>query len=285
MIIGINGKIGSGKDTVGKIIQYLDWYKAANTQGLSTNMSFEEWLKIETIQFPFNHTQWQVKKFAYKLKQIVALLTGCTVEDLESQEFKAQKLGSDWQQSNHYAELECLECGSFVNVGALSMEPTYRELLQVIGTDALRNVVHENVWVNALMADYKEYTRNTAEGTAEWDGEKGKYIIKQVPFPELSNKIGQEIATDKWRAFIPERIETPNWIITDMRFPNELKAVEKRDGITIRVNRGMTFNNLPEHASETALDSAKFKYTIDNDGTIEDLVEKVRKILIKEKII
>ena len=98
MLIGINGKINSGKDTVGKIIQYLDWYKAANSQGLSTNMSFEEWLKIKTASFPFNHTPWEIKKFAGKLKQIVALLTGCTLEDLESQEFKKKVLGSEWQK-------------------------------------------------------------------------------------------------------------------------------------------------------------------------------------------
>lgn len=36
---------------------------------------------------------------------------------------------------------------------------------------------------------------------------------------------------------------------------------------------------------ETALDNAKFDYEIINDGTIEDLIEKVRTILITEKII
>jgi hypothetical protein len=36
---------------------------------------------------------------------------------------------------------------------------------------------------------------------------------------------------------------------------------------------------------ETALDEAKFDYEIINDGSIEDLVEKVREILIKEKLI
>ena len=39
-----------------------------------------------------------------------------------------------------------------------------------------------------------------------------------------------------------------------------------------------------EHESEIALDNAEFDYTIENDGTIEDLIEKVKQILIKEKI-
>jgi hypothetical protein len=40
-----------------------------------------------------------------------------------------------------------------------------------------------------------------------------------------------------------------------------------------------------EHPSETALDNAEFKYVIENNGTIQDLVEEVRRILTIEKII
>jgi hypothetical protein len=114
-----------------------------------------------------------------------------------------------------------------------------------------------------------------------------------------------------------------NWVITDMRFPNELKVV-KEHGITIRVNRNKwkiedaqgqvryfnTYNDLydgmfnvwgdehikefarntselkiDEHESETALDRVKFDYTIENDGSIKDLIKKIKEILIKEKII
>jgi hypothetical protein len=39
------------------------------------------------------------------------------------------------------------------------------------------------------------------------------------------------------------------------------------------------------HPSETALDNAEFDYEIINDGSIEDLIEKVEMILIKENII
>jgi hypothetical protein len=46
-----------------------------------------------------------------------------------------------------------------------------------------------------------------------------------------------------------------------------------------------TIDLTPLHPSETALDDAKFDYVIDNDGTLDELVEKVRVILTKEKII
>jgi hypothetical protein len=62
MIIGISGKIGSGKDTIGEIIQ-----------GLSITNGERE---------------FEVKKFAGKLKTIASLLTGFPVEDFEDQEFK-----------------------------------------------------------------------------------------------------------------------------------------------------------------------------------------------------
>ena len=81
-----------------------------------------------------------------------------------------------------------------------------------------------------------------------------------------------------------------NWIITDVRFPNELEAIKKHNGITIRINRGLVERTgkmiqEPEHISETALDNAEFDYVIENDCTIDDLIEKVKEILIKENII
>ena len=122
---------------------------------------------------------------------------------------------------------------------------TYREFLQKLGTEAMRDGLHKEVWVNALFADYK--------------GQKN---------------------TDS-------SFSHPNWIITDMRFPNEMEAVELREGLTIRVvrNNGTRAIDINPHASETALDNAKFDYTIENDGTLDELVEKVRAILIREKII
>jgi hypothetical protein len=40
-----------------------------------------------------------------------------------------------------------------------------------------------------------------------------------------------------------------------------------------------------EHESETALDNAEFDYEIINDGTISELIDKIRNILIENKLI
>lgn len=58
-IIGVSGYSGSGKDTVGKIIQKL-----------------------------CPKSNWQIKKFAGKLKEIASLLTGIPALKFEDQEFK-----------------------------------------------------------------------------------------------------------------------------------------------------------------------------------------------------
>ena len=255
MIIGINGKIGVGKDLVGSIIQYLT-SESGNPKS-SKHRSYEEFLSKGGGSNLRNFDQhyvsdWEVKKFAGKLKTIASLLTGIDVKKFENQEFKKLYMGVDWDM-------------------------TYREFLQKLGTEAMRDGLHTNVWVNALFADYTH------------------------GFPS--------VVTGKYDETIPY----PNWIITDMRFPNEMEAVVERKGITIRVVRypkTVEVSRGPEnvetipfdptnhkhmnlwkgdisrmHASETALDDSKFDYEIINDGTIEDLVEKVREILIEQRIL
>lgn len=228
MIIGINGKIGAGKDTVGTIIQGL----------LLTNKNQSS----------------EIKKFAGKLKQIASILTSIPVEKFEDQEFKKVILGEEWGTVRHNPlnNIEPFEKFQFNELMSV------RELLQKLGTEAMRNGLHTNVWVNALFADYKS---------------------KWVP---TGNAIEEdEVSLEK---------EYPNWIITDMRFPNEMEAVEKRHGITIRVVRPSFMVDgkviaKDLHPSETALDDSKFDYEIINDGTMEELVKKVREILVNEELI
>ena len=213
MIIGINGKIGSGKDTVGKIIQYLQCHNTGEItiQDVISNPEHEWWLEEQS--------KFEIKKFAGKLKQTASLLTGIPIEKFEDQEFKKLEMPECWNR---------LQQSGRSKVWA---PMTYRQFLQELGTEAMRDGLHANVWVNALFADYKQH----------------------------------------------------NWIITDMRFPNEMEAVVEKGGITIRVVRPGTSTG--KHPSEIALDGHTMHYEIINDGIIEDLVEKVREILTEQRII
>lgn len=245
MIIGISGKIGSGKDLTGSIIQYLtsDMYKI-------DNFTFQEWLNYGKTQEQYEHN-WEIKKFAGKLKQIASLLTGIDVKNFEDQEFKKTLLGEEW---GTVQKIPLNSIPPFADID-FNIMMSVREFLQKLGTEAMRDGLHQNVWVNALFADYK--------------GRKTK-IHQLTP-------VKQDFVADTY----------PNWIITDVRFPNELEAINDMNGLTIRVVRPQieTANFKPQHPSETSLDSAEFNYTIINDGSIDDLIEKVRQILITEKII
>ena len=83
-LISVSGKLGSGKDTVGKIIQYL-----THTTVKEHNLTYDEFINLGFEEDAFD---WQIKKFADKLKDIVCLLIGCTREILESQEYKSMSL-------------------------------------------------------------------------------------------------------------------------------------------------------------------------------------------------
>ncbi len=302
MIIGISGKIQSGKDTVGLIIQYLtDDYAKKDT------LTFQEWMKeYVNIDDGYNKSasSWEIKKFADKVKDIVCLIIGCTREQLENIDFKNSLLPDEWIRygyadgfiktyigngemneaimNNKQCSKERYEEELKINwQTAYKSHLTYRELLQLIGTDLFRNQLHEDTWINALFSKYKsEYKHNP------FYDDKGIYDVSEDD--EIRN---------------PQMY--PNWIITDVRFPNEYKAVKDRGGIMIRVNRDEYYNqklylkarrkptrfaNLLEpcdipHESETALDNTEFDYVIDNNDTIEDLIKQVKFILQSENII
>lgn len=236
MIIGLSGRMGSGKDTVGKIIQYL----------LCRNVGD---VSIEDVLSCNDHDWWldeqskfEIKKFAGKLKAIGSILSGVPVEKFEDQEFKKLNMASDWDHE--------LVGEDWVDLKPVLVPMTYREFLQKLGTEAMRDGLHTNVWVNALFADYKDVY------IGDWG--QGNHMY-----------------------------EKPNWILTDMRFPNEMEAVVERQGITIRVTRPVEKSKTTArlHPSETALDKAMFDYEIVNSGSIENLVDMVREILTRENIL
>lgn len=227
-IIGIFGYAGSGKDTVGKMIQDL------------TSPDIPEYGRFDKGQWlPMKGSSpWTIKKWAGKLKVVASLLTGIPVHKFEDQEFKKTNLGPEWSTWEPYES-----DAPWIGEGEKTEIPmTVRDLLQKLGTDAMREGLHQNVWVNALMSDY-------TPTQVQWsDGPVGGY----------------------------EDGPMPNWIITDTRFPNEAQAIKDRGGIVIKVQRPGV-GPVNNHPSETALKYYKFDYIINNDDNLKDLLTKVRK--------
>ncbi len=164
-IIGIHGKIGSGKDTVGNMIQYL-----TSRSGQEKVRTFEEFLQFKDRTLPLGiyQSDWDIKKFAFKLKQIVSILTGISTADLEIQEIKDSFLPSYWDWSPGSAGRQPAIEGSLEN------RYTVREVLQRVGTEAMRDQIHTDVWVNALFSDLNE---------------DSKWIITDTRFPNEAKAI------------------------------------------------------------------------------------------------
>jgi len=241
-IIAISGRMNSGKDTVGKIIQILTNFPEMSSERI-----------VQHLNKDLTNNKFEIKKFADKLKDMVCLILGCTREQLEDRDFKEKELGEEWwvyDLGDHLVP----RWGFDLNSDNEMCEERYlvkltpRRILQLLGTEAGREIIHPLIWINALMSEY---------------------VAKGVP-----------TRADSYY---------PNWIITDLRFKNELKAVKDRGGITIRVERPnereTDASERALHPSETALDNFKFDYVVYNTGTIEDLIKKIKDILIKEEII
>ena len=205
MIIGLVGFIGSGKGTVGDILEQKGFVKDS---------------------------------FAKPLKDACAVIFGWPREMLEGDTEVSRK----WRE-----EPDAFWSEKF----GKTFSP--RLALQLMGTEAGRNVFHKDVWVTSLL--------NRANG-------------KDV-------------------------------VVTDVRFKNEIKFIQDNGGIVIRVRRGEepewyeaaeSYNRGPKRNMNYSLSKAKmttvqihqsewdwigseFDYVIENDGTINDLGNKVNELL------
>jgi len=111
---------------------------------------------------------------------------------------------------------------------------------------------------------------------------------------------------DIWIASLENKLRnsTDDIVISDCRFPNEIKSIKEAGGIVIRVKRGaepewykdaadmnagdhcmnwaLASNRMKQlkiHASETAWVGTKFDAVLTNDGTIDDLMSKVKDLV------
>lgn len=125
---------------------------------------------------------------------------------------------------------------------------TPRQILQILGTECLRDRIHKDAHCNALFADY----------------------IDKVPAGTLQD-------TRRWL----KDNTVSNWLITDVRFRNEIDKIKEKEGFLIRTERKNQTIIGKEHESETALDGCgyeTFNVIIDNNGSISELVKHITQI-------
>ena len=155
----------------------------------------------------------------------------------------------------------------------------------------------------------------TAEAR-EWREQVDPWWAERLDMPTLTPRWvlqywGTEVCRrsfhdDIWIASLENKLRNSkdNIVISDCRFPNEIEAIKKANGIIVWVQRGM----LPEwyddavsanqgnniginamklrkiHASEWAWLGNEFDHIIDNNGTIDDLFKQAQSLVIGQQI-
>lgn len=143
----------------------------------------------------------------------------------------------------------------------------------------------KNIKVLNLM--YSEYLKNYTKKIIDWDGDErtkprsflqqlGDLVRKEMGNDFFVNRLIEDVAIYKKYYNI--------FTISDARFPNEIEYLkQKYDVVTIYIEHPES-NELTVleqgHITETALNNySNFDYKIKNDGTIEELKEKIYKII------
>ena len=135
-------------------------------------------------------------------------------------------------------------------------EFTPRLALQLIGTDVMRNHFHENIWINSLEYRVKKlHHKNQC------------VVISDCRFRnevDLIKKVGGTI-------ILVQRAEKPEWFEIALR-ANQGDAVAKHI-----MNRD--FKDV--HSSEWDWIGSEIDFTINNDGTLEELYASIDNIIDK----
>jgi hypothetical protein len=170
-------------------------------------------------------------------------------------------------------------------------------------------VSHIFGWDRELLEGKTKYSREWREQIDPWWSER-LGIEKLSPrwvLQQWGTEVGrQSFHNDIWIASLENKLRQSkdDIVITDTRFPNELAAIQRLGGITIRVHRGpkpnwyddaISVNKGPKHIgwvlakdrlsklgihpSEYSSVGLKFDHEIHNDSTIDDLFSCVENML------
>ena len=108
-----------------------------------------------------------------------------------------------------------------------------------------------------------------------WDIAKANPEVRRL-LQVFGTEVGRELFGERfWIDQAFKRAEEYQRVVfSDVRFPNEAKAILQRSGDMWRINR---HNHLAvnTHKSEHAMDNFMFKHVLYNDGTIDELADEV----------
>jgi hypothetical protein len=161
--------------------------------------------------------------------------------------------------------------------------------------------------VAAVFGWDRELLEGRTKSAREWREQVDSWWSERLNMPELTPRLalqlwGTEVCRrgfhdDIWIASLEARLRNSrdNIVISDCRFPNEIKAIKQAGGKVIWVQRGELpswhimaakanhgdifakekLKSLGIHASETAWVGTEFDYIIDNNSTVDELYNRI----------
>lgn len=116
------------------------------------------------------------------------------------------------------------------------------------------------------------------------EGDKKEVVIPEINvtarylMQTLGTEWGRFINLDTWVIATLNNLDpNKNYVIDDLRFENEYRRLRELGFVMVKlVGRGTLTN---QHQSEGNLDGFPFDYLIENDGTIDELLDKIDAIL------
>ena len=169
-------------------------------------------------------------------------------------------------------------------------------------------VAHVFGWDRIMLEGRTTQAREWREQRDEWWSNRlGRDITPRYILQYWGTEVCRKgFHDDIWIAALENKLCTirDNIVISDCRFPNEIKSIRNSSGIVVRVKRGsepdwyqdaVNFNEgdcnilfatsrsklerAGIHASETAWVGTDFDYVLDNNGSIDDLYTQVKSLV------
>lgn len=160
-------------------------------------------------------------------------------------------------------------------------------------------------WPRELLEGDTEVSRKwREEHDSFWSEKFGYTFTPRLALQLMGTEAGRNVFhQDIWVVSLLNRAKGKNVVVTDVRFKNEIDYIQQNGGIIVRVKRGeepewyklaedaaagfssaiMGIKDKGIHQSEWDWIGSDFNYTIENEGSLEDLGNQIDKLLLNFK--
>lgn len=244
MLIGVSGKLGSGK-----------------------NEAFKSMLRVGSVMWE----RVEEKSFAMPIKWIVAIITNTSVTDQQTEEGKNMALFDLVDFKNESEEARKQKIIRIVGV----MTDTKFENLLLSGSSN----IHERTFIQIFDEVHRYYVKFLTQGELP-----ETYATCGGLQQHVGTYTKQFYGDDIWVRTLFQHYDPQvhHWVIIDLRFPQEIAKILSYQGLVIRMEgdpKGVRARSKrdPNHISETALDGYK-KWHAVIDNSKDDLNHLDRQI-------